>query len=89
MKNFVKEQNQILESLEEGIIVVKNDEIQFINHLLQEITSKLVKNSSLISMSHQVLEAPIFKVFRQTQLSDNKSPEVSNRQASVFSGRVF
>ena len=77
------EYQQIFESLEEAIVVVKNDKISFTNDMFHEIFENDIRNSSSVpnqSKQHEFeIDFKIFKVFRDEFKNEFASPRSSEK----------
>ena len=87
------EYQQIFESLEEAIVVVKNDKISFTNDMFHEIFENDIRSNTNVpnqSQKHEFeIDIKIFKVFRDefknefaSPRSSGKSKKKKNRTAS-------
>ena len=82
VREFMEEQNDVLQSLEEGIVVFSADTLHFANNVFE----KIVKGVKCQDSKH-ITDVPLFKVFEQTtetQPSDvkNSSMEFSSCYSS-------
>jgi hypothetical protein len=85
IKNMSKEFIEMFQALEEGIIVIKDNVIDFSNDLFKEILTRIHLEKNLKSFD-QVLDEKIFKVFREGQNEESSSSQDGGKK--VFSANV-
>ena len=69
VKSGNEEMQEIFQSLEEAIIVVKNHAISFSNDIFKGIMDQVNEASDQLGINNPY-EQPMFKIFRKTQDSD-------------------
>ena len=70
-KMLLQEQNDLLGRLNEGIMLVKNDAISYMNEISKSIISRLANKPKLEDFD--ILDIPLLKVFRKNESSDANS----------------
>ena len=75
IKDISKEYSDMLQSLEEGIVVVKDAAINFSNDIFKEILHRVVLPSNQNSKT-SILDLKIFKIYRKTE--DKEEEEVKS-----------
>lgn len=80
IKKVSEDYQDMLESLEEGIVVVKNDRINFTNKIFKQIIKRLNLDYEDEAVRKKLLDLKIFKVFRSgAEENDNSVSEMSRR----------
>jgi len=79
---LMEEQNDLLGQLNEGIILVKNESISYMNEISKSIISRLANKPSLEDFD--ILDIPILKVFRKNESSDTNSTEFIRLKKEKF-----
>ena len=88
-KKMSNEVNEIFENLEEGILLIKNNSINFANKMFHQI----LQNMSIISsngdnIEEGVLDYKMFRLFRNIQFSDTSESSISDCKGSRRSLKV-
>ena len=79
VKLFLADQNELLQTLEEGIVVVEDKQLTFANEIFQHIIGK----NLFEKMQKNILDEPLLKVF--SQLHDSPKSELEVGQVSYIS----
>ena len=78
LKEVQKEQTQIMQSLEEGIILMKQNEVAFTNQIFDQILKK--ENETIDN--NLLLDKKIFRVYRNDNEADKDDYSINLRSNS-------
>jgi hypothetical protein len=80
-----KEFIEMFQSLEEGILVIKNKTIDFSNDIFKEILTRISFDKEIKDIG-EMLHQPIFKIFRETKNEEeDKKSYTANLKEKFFS----
>lgn len=76
IKDITDEQYELLQSLDEGIVVIENKDIKYYNDLFSNIVDR--SNSQLNGNEQELVKAKIFRLYRETK--DRQSGNIFNKK---------
>ena len=93
------EMNELFENLEEGILVMKNNTINYTNQIFANVLSNINALGNNGTITNKILDYKIFKLF-ETHQSDHAHQSQPNHQyyslrdiinntSNDFSGKIF
>ena len=71
-RKMSNELNEVFENLEEGILLIKNNSINFANRMFHKILKNInIINSNTQEIEETILDYKIFRLFRNIRMSSD------------------